>query len=185
MVVGGARDRAGLDVGGQDDGADNAAAGPGPPRLDAVGQVIWPGRLAAARRRVALCLVKGDDQQSALLIGRRGGDDGNPLLQERIGGGEPASLPIQTRRIVTVVAEAGRDEHIVRGGRDALQVGRQMAGANGSVTVEGDDIGVALGGVIDHVVEVHERIVARGVLIARGLGLGVVGTADRRVAARR
>lgn len=78
---------------------------------------------------------------------------------------------------MAVVAQARRDEDIIRRPRHTLQIGRQLA--------EVDDVRVALGRVVDHRVEVDERVVTRGVLIQRRLGLGVVDLPHRRVSAGR
>ena len=111
VVVGDGRDRAGRDARRQQHRADVAAAGSVDAGLGAAGS----GDLAAAGGGVARGgLVEGDDQQAALLGERRRARDlRNPLAQELVGLGEAAGLAVRARRIVAVVAQVGRDEHVV------------------------------------------------------------------------
>ena len=71
----------------------------------------------------------------------------------------------------------------------AAEVLRQVAGGRrGAVGTQGpewDHVGVALGRVVDHRVEPHERVVPSRVLVGRRRHLGRVGGADRRVSAVR
>jgi hypothetical protein len=78
---------------------------------------------------------------------------------------------------VPVVAQVGRDEAVVGCGRLGDQIGGEGA--------EVDHARLALRVVVDDRVEVHERVVPRGVLVARLGLLGVVGGVEGRVAAGR
>ena len=72
--------------------------------------------------------------------------------------------------VVTVIAEVGGDERVVGRGLHALQVVDQP----GVQVLEADDVGVAVVGPVDHSGEVHERVMARRVLVVCPGPLGVV-----------
>ena len=90
---------------------------------------------------------------------------GTQVLQPGVGRGQPAGPAVDARAVVAVVAQVGRDVGQVRRGRDRLQVGRELG--------ERHDVGGA-GGRVDDAVEVHERVVPGGVLVADLGALGAV-----------
>ena len=102
-------------------------------------------------------LVEVDDEQAIFFVGGGTGDDGHPLLEERVGGDEAAGLAIDAGRVVAVVAEVGGDEDEVRRGVLGLQVLGEL--------VEIDYVLLAVGGVDDGM-EVDERIMPRRILVA-------------------
>ena len=104
-----------------------------------------------------------------------GADDlRHPLLEKQVGGGETARAAVDAGRVVAVLAQVRRDEDVVRGGGNALQVGGEL-GQRHHVPVAARRI--------DDRVEVDERVVAHRVLVAGAGLLGRVGRADRRVTA--
>ena len=174
MVVRRVRDGPGRDARRQEHRAHPATARAVDSRLRA----SRPGDLAAARTRVRCRrLVERDDQQTALLERRRPGDPGDPGPQERVGLGQSTGLAVRARRVMSVVAEVGRDEGVVGGRRRRRQVLWQL--------VEIDDVVVAQRGVVDDRVEVDERVVAGGVLVLRGGRLGAVLAVERGMTAHR
>ena len=60
--------------------------------------------------------VKNDGNEAIALIGSRSGDEGNPLLEEGIGGNEAAGLSVLARGVMAIIAQIGIDEDKVRGG---------------------------------------------------------------------
>src|SRR5215212_8518479 len=176
-------DRAGLDAGRDHHGADPPASRPWGQEARGVGwHDAGPWLLVAAPARVRirpgrLGLVEGHDQKPAVL--ERGGvkDHRHLLAEPAIGGDEPARISVRARSIVAVMAQAGDDEGVAGGGPSVLEVLPQVR--------EVDVVVPAGPPEVDERVEVHERVVAGGVLV-RGLGaLPRVALPDRWVAARR
>ena len=92
-----------------------------------------------------------------MAVGRGCEDQRHPLAQERVGRPESAGSTVAARRVVAVVAQVRRDEHEVRrapGGREIVPQ-----------ACEADDVRRARGRIDDRV-KVHERVVARRVLVA-------------------
>ncbi len=108
----------------------------------------------------------------------------------------------RARAVVAVVAQVRRDPAELRGRADPPEIVGQVTGERvrqrGAIEPAGDadsdlserdDVGVALGGVVDDRVEVDEPVVPRGVLVGRlGRGrrrsrVGVVRAVQRRVPA--
>ena len=121
-------------------------------------------------------------------------DERHPCSQEAVRCGQAARLAacaVQPRAgsVVAVVAQVGRDEAETRRRALAAEVLRQMARGRrrpvGAQGPEGDHIGVAFRGVVDHRVEPHERVVPRGVLVSGRRHLGRVRGADGGVPAVR
>jgi len=118
--------------------------------------------------------VKNDGNEAIAWIGSRSGDEGNPLLEEGIGGNEAAGLSVLARSVMAIIAQIGSDEDKVRGGGFVKEIRRQE--------VEVDDVRSAIWRVDDGV-EVDKRIVAGSILVAEGngarrsfRGLGQIGS---------
>jgi hypothetical protein len=185
VVVGHLADRARPDELRQQHGADPAAARPVQARLVDVrvrrvveAQAVL---LAAARGRVRVIarLVEGDHDEPARPVGRGMHDPRDPRLEEPVGLRQPALLAVLAARgVMGVGAGVRRDVGVVGRGRQALQAARQRP--------QVDHVRVAVGLVVDDRVEVHERVVARGVaVVGRAGGVGEVNLVQRRVPARR
>src|SRR6478672_3320638 len=145
VVVRGAAQAAGPDVGRQGQGADPAAAQPG----DAGQGRVGTRALAAAGAGVALRpvgLVEGDEQQAVLGEGGRRQDRRDGRLEPGVRGREAARLAVHAGRVVAVVAQVGGDVRQVarRGAR--REVGTQLAAVH--------HVGGAVRRVVDDGVEV-------------------------------
>ena len=130
---------------------------------------------------------RDDDEHVTVLVRGRVEDEGHPRPQEPVRCRQAARLAACAVRpgtgpVVAVVAQVGRDEPEARRGFLAAEVLRQVAGGRrgpvGAQGPEGDHVGVALGRVVDHRVEPHERVVPSGVLVGRRRHLGRVGGPD-------
>ncbi len=186
-------DRCGLHERREHDRTDDPSAG----TVDAGSCGCRPRTFAAARRvgvGSRLSLVEGHDQHAVFLECRRVGYERDPGLQEAvvIGVSALAARLVIARPVMPVVAEVRGYEREIRSRRNRSQVvarpvspGRAEAGIWPVGDPERDDVRFAIGLGIDDRVEVHERIVASRITVARNGILGVVRFVDHRVSAGR
>jgi hypothetical protein len=180
VVVGLLRHRARLDARREHHRSDPPAPGA---RNRAAGiRRVRPRLLVAAGARVGirsglgLRLVEGDDQQSVVPVGGRREDLRNQALEEAIRLLHAAGLAVRTGLVMSVVAQIRRDEGVVRRRRLGGEVGSQATEVHVVLLTRRQ---------VDDRVEVHERVVASGVLVGGRRVLSGVSGADVRMATRR